>query len=146
MTVSPDVARLAKLYMLRRSQSEARLSLEGYDRWGRGSTYANYDEDVALAGQAPRTEAEIQALTRRLREQAPDALAYFVDAQQQLLRHFIVSAPDTSHGRTGRSVAQDELAAWEAVLRGEKDRVRQNSHYVRVDPQLFEALFGIPPA
>ena len=146
MNASPDVTRLAKLYILRRSQTEASLSLDGYDRWGRGSTYTHYDEDVALVGRIPETEAAIEALTRRLRAQDPDGLAYFVDAQRQLLRRFIETAPDTSHGRTGCSVARDELEAWDAVLRGDRDRVRQNSHFVRVDPALFEALFGVPPA
>jgi hypothetical protein len=145
VSVPSSAARLARLYVLRREQSDAGLCLDGYERWGHGSRYDEKERHIALVAQIPATEAEIEELTERLREREPDALGYFVDAQVRLLRHYLDAIADKEEASTERFVARRELDAWEELRRGELSRVEQNVYFVKLDVKLFIELFGFDP-
>ena len=140
--LAPAAQKLARLIALRRLQGEAALSLDAYDRWGGGSRFNEQERYEALAAQRPATEVAIRALVATLRETDPAALDAVIDGQLQLLDAFVATQ---SEGSVERSVVRDERRAWEEVRLGKRDVVRQNTHFVQQDPDLFEQIFGFAP-
>lgn len=137
-----NAVRLARLLALRRLQSNAALSLEGYDRWGNDSEYAEREAHVALVAGVPETKREISALIATMRDEDPEALDYFICGQVRLLEDFLATLDDSR--RTARHVAESELAGWQDMRTG-GGLVDQNGYYVQQNAALFEEIFGFPP-
>lgn len=137
-----DAHRLARLLALRRVQASASLSLDGYERWGNGSQYAQLEAHTELANAIGRTEKAIVDLTRTLRERDPQALDTVIDGQLRLLEAHMATVADDS---TEAYVVREEREAWEAIRRGDRDLLHQNTFYVHQDPELFAEIFGFGP-
>jgi hypothetical protein len=140
---SERAVELAKLLALRREQSKAALSLDGYERWGRGSGHAAVEPHQALANAIPETDRRLAALALELRREDPEGHAWFVASRLVLLDAVMASVDPDS---TEHFVAGKEHAGWEAFGRGDGPVVQQNCYYIRLDRALFESLYGFAPS
>lgn len=138
MDIPPNAAALARLLVLQRTQSEAGLSLDGYDRWGHGGAYAEKEAHEELLAQRPETTRAVAKLVKRMRKTDPGGLDYFVRARLQLYDAFLARVDPDS---TEHFVGARERAGWEAFAAG-GEPVDENCFYVQFDPTLFERVYG----
>jgi hypothetical protein len=146
--VSANVYALEALLGRLRVLGSELFSLDAFDRWGpkSGPEYERFMVDDERAQAAHKAiEAELTALVTRLRQEDPDAVLQWADAHDSLLRSFIATcagAAENTTASTAAFVANEELQAWAAVKSGAQPFVRENTYYVRVDPEPHRTLFG----
>ncbi|MFT5433642.1 MAG: glutathione S-transferase [Myxococcota bacterium] len=119
------------------------MSLDGYERWGRGSSYGGLEHHQVLAGAIPETDRRLAALALELRREDPEGHAWFVASRLTLLDAVMAAVDPDS---TEYSVASKERTGWEAFGRGDGPVVKQNCYYVRLDRPLFQSLYGFTPS
>jgi hypothetical protein len=147
--LDPRVIELERLLVRRYQAGATLLDVDMYDRWG--AAHGSPEEIAEMADRAARANEEHQAVSRELavrsralRAEAPELIAVWCDAHEQLLTEFIASrGGDDSRERTERSVAAEERDGWRRVREGASDFVEENTFYVRVDPQRRRGLLGV---
>ncbi len=139
--ISDAAIELERQVLILRNTASELLNMDMYDRWGHGSDPAmNRKMERAGAIRTAHTNAktELPKLVNRYRANEPEAVEYWARAHIQLLQFFLEKVTDA----TARHVADQELAAWQALLSGRQDIVEENVYYVGPDPELHEKLFG----
>jgi hypothetical protein len=128
------------------------LDQDTWDRFGRAHASDQEISERMLREREmiERKAASIAALTAlvpRLRETDPGAIAAWADAHDALLARFIET--ELTHGgpvaSVGIGVAERERLAWQAVKRGEQPYVEGNTFFIKLDRELYRALFGMDP-
>ena len=129
------------------------LDQETWDRFGR-SHAAEHEIDERMArerqmiDQRDTATRELEALVAKLRITAPDDIAAWSDAHDELLVGFIErngKVDPNSATSTAVSVANQEREEWRAVKRGEKAFVTGNTFFITIDREHYKRLFGIEP-
>lgn len=124
-----------------RDASAELLNMDMYDRWGHGSDPAmnkKMEQADTVRQTHSRATTELSSLVRRYRTEQPKTIEYWVNAHLQLLQYFLQKNTDS----TARYVAEQEIAAWQALLAGKQDIVEENVFYVGSDAELHAKLFG----
>lgn len=146
MRVPPEAAELEGHMRMRRQATALLVDCEGFERWGSKDDPAQNArmEQAARDGGRMRAEsnAALEARVPEIRASCPAAIEAWVAAHQQLLDELLARA---DLDRTSHSVATEEKAEWDRVLRGEIDCFSANPVYVHYDRALYEALFGFEP-
>ncbi|MCB1173976.1 MAG: hypothetical protein KDK39_10435 [Leptospiraceae bacterium] len=119
------------------------LNLDMYERWGHGSDKkmeAELQKADRYASESVQLEKEIRQKCQKLT--GPDRIRW-AQAHQQLLQAYIDQlSTQADRAATEIYVAKEEIAAWQALARGEQDYVSQNVYYVHYDQQEYQAYFG----
>ncbi|HMV37436.1 MAG TPA: hypothetical protein PKW28_09975 [Turneriella sp.] len=132
---------LEQLVLTIRHAGAELLNMEMYERWGHGSDSAmNKKMEQAGFMREVRTNAgaQLAELVRHYRREQPEAVEYWANGHLQLLQYFLQNVTDS----TARYVAEEETAAWRALLAGKRDIVEENTYYVHPDAELHAKLFG----
>lgn len=146
-----NLRELETLLAQKRRLGGALLSFDGYDRWGAQhdtpENRARVETDAAHA-QAEHVAVveQLVALVARLRTEDPAAIERWADLHCELLRAFVATCEGAEQGSSaavGAFVANEEMAGWGAVKRGEKAFVEENGFYVSVDRARYAAAFGV---
>ncbi len=128
------------------------LDQDTWERWGR--THASeheIDERMArerqMIDQRDNATRELKALVATLRASSPDEITAWADAHDELLAGFIerYAKLDPSSAATAVEVAKQEREEWQAVKRGEKELVDENTFFITIDRDHYKRLFGIDP-
>lgn len=129
------------------------LDQDMWDRWGRNHA-SDHEIVERTAREREMTELravamrELEALVASLRATAPEAIAAWADAHDELLAGFIERTGPVEPNSTASTavfVATEERDGWQAVKRGEQPFVDGNTFYISIDRDHYRRLFGIEP-
>lgn len=141
MSVPVGAIELERLLVTIRAAAAELLNMEMYERWGQGSDPAmnkKMEQGFSVRQLHTTAKTELARLVREYLTTQPTSVEYWVNAHLQLLQHFLQNVTDS----TARYVAEEETAAWRALLAGKRDIVEENTYYVHPDAELHAKLFG----
>lgn len=150
MAVSEQVRQLETQLAQLRLAWAFLLDQDTWDRFGRAHASEHEIDERRLRERQmiELKDASIAALTTlvpKLRETDPRAIAVWADAHDALLAKFIET--ERAHGSpvaaVGVGIAEQERLAWQAVKRGEQPYVEGNTFFIKLDRELYRALFGM---
>jgi hypothetical protein len=139
---SEQITALERLLARKKQLHSLAVSLDGYERWGRGGDEAFASRAAAELQEAPAILAELKSQIANLKQSAPEVLVAWAEAHIELLDDYVTRVPADS---TEAFVARGEREKWVQVRDGSLDYVEENSVYVKPHPEVYERLFGFAP-
>jgi len=141
-TIAPELRNLEALLGRTRLLNSLGLTLDSYERWGKGSDPALKAKSTRQLADRDAVTAELTALSKQVRVDDPAAVARWSQAHIALLEDFLTRVEGDS---TAAYVANEEIEAWGEVAAGKRDFVDPNVHFIRPNPATYRRLFEDSP-